>query len=92
MIRELKGENKKLKDMLRKLAAAGGDTINLAELGITNMQELIEDMDENEKIMEDIEKPFAEKLAEAKAKDAAANPTAANPVPALNGSLAEQDT
>jgi len=89
MIRELKDENKKLKDMLRKLAAAGGDTINLAELGITNMQELIEDMDENEKIMEDLEKPFEEKLAEAKAKDAATNSTAANPVPALNGSLAE---
>ena len=37
MIRELKEENKKLKEMLRKLAAAGGETINLAELGITNM-------------------------------------------------------
>ena len=30
-------------------------------------------MDENEKIMEDLEKPFEEKLAEQKAKDAAAN-------------------
>ena len=39
MIRELKQENNKLKDLLRKLAAAssGGETINLAELGITNM-------------------------------------------------------
>jgi len=39
MIRELKLENNKLKDLLRKLAAAssGGETINLAELGITNM-------------------------------------------------------
>ena len=50
--------------MLKKLAAAGGDTINLAELGITNMQEMLEDMEENEKIMEDLEKPFEEKLAE----------------------------
>lgn len=39
MIRELKQENNKLKDLLRKLAAAssGGETINLAQLGITNM-------------------------------------------------------
>ena len=29
MIRELKAENKKLKQMLQKLAAAGGETINL---------------------------------------------------------------
>ncbi len=72
MIRELKEENKKLKQMLKKLAAAGGETINLAELGLTNMQEVLEDMDENEKIMEDLEKPWEEKLAEEKAKTAAA--------------------
>ena len=57
--------------MLKKLASAGGETINLAELGITNMQEMLEDMDENEKIMEDLEKPWEEKLAEEKAKQAA---------------------
>ncbi len=68
MIRELKEENKKLKQMLKKLASAGGETINLAELGLTNMQEVLEDMDENEKIMEDLEKPWEEKLAEEKAK------------------------
>ena len=82
MIRELKDENKKLKQMLKKLASAGGETINLAELGITNMQEMLEDMDENEKIMEDLEKPWEEKLAEEKAKRAAGQE---NP-------LAEQDT
>jgi len=54
--------------MLKKLASAGGETINLKELGITNMTEMLEDMDENEKILEDLEKPFAEKLAESKAK------------------------
>ena len=58
MIRELKEENAKLKQMLKKLAAAGGETINLQELGITNMQEMLEDMEENEKIMEDLEKPW----------------------------------
>ena len=37
MIRELKEENKKLKQMLKKLATAGGDTINLEELGLSNL-------------------------------------------------------
>lgn len=68
MIRELKVENQKLREILRKLAAAGGDTVNLAELGLTNMQELVEDMDENDKIMDDLQKPWEEKLAEEKAK------------------------
>jgi len=58
MIRELKDENQKLKEMLKKIAAAGGETINLADLGITNMEEVIEDMDENEKIMDDLQKPW----------------------------------
>lgn len=82
MIRDLKEENKKLKEMLKKLAAASGDTINLKELGITNMQEMLEDMDENEKILEDLEKPWEEKLAEAKAK------TKVN----AEDAMAEQDT
>lgn len=85
MIRELKEENKKLKQMLKKLASAGGETINLAELGLTNMQEVLEDMDENEKIMEDLEKPWEEKLAEEKAKQAASKQDA-------EVALADQDT
>ena len=48
--------------MLKKLTSSGSQTVNLAEIGISNMLELIEDMDENEKIMEDLEKPFEEKL------------------------------
>lgn len=47
------------------------------------MQDLLEDMDENEKIMEDLEKPWDEKLAEEKAKNSAKNHEAV---------LAEQDT
>jgi kinesin family member 13 len=72
MIRELKEENKKLKEMLVKLSKASitGQPIDLKALGIENMAELIEDMNENEKILDDIQKPWAEKLAEAKAKDA----------------------
>ena len=71
MIRELKAENLKLKEMLVKLqkAASGGGPVDLEALGLTNIGELIEDMTENEKIMEDLQKPFEEKLAEAKAKD-----------------------
>lgn len=55
MIRELKEENKKLKEMLLKLskASASGQTINLQELGLSDIGELIEDMNENEKIIED---------------------------------------
>lgn len=71
MIRELKEENKKLKEMLVKVSKAGslGQPINLKDLGIENMEELIDDMTENEKILDDIQKPWAEKLAEAKTKD-----------------------
>jgi len=55
MIRELKEENKKLKEMLLKLskASANGQTINLEELGLGNIGDIIEDMNENEKMIED---------------------------------------
>ena len=39
------------------------------------MEELLEDMNENEKIMDDLEKPWEEKLAEEKAKNASKNPS-----------------
>ena len=49
-------------------------------------------MDENEKIMEDLEKPFEEKLAEQKAKDAAANSVAlSEALPVANDSQAQQN-
>ena len=51
-------------------ASKSGELIDLKELGIENMEEVIDNMDENEKIMEDLQKPWAEKLAEAKAEDA----------------------
>ena len=72
MIRELKEENAHLKELLVKLSkgAAGGATINLAELGLGNIGEIIEDMQENDKILEDFQKPWAEKRAEAKEKKA----------------------
>jgi len=37
------------------------------------MEELLEDMNENEKIMDDMQKPWEEKLAEEKAKSALKN-------------------
>jgi len=70
IIRELKVENKKLKEMLSKIVASGGTEINLAELGITNMAEVLADMNENDNILEDLEKPFELKLAEKKEADA----------------------
>lgn len=56
MIRELKEENKKLKEMLSKLAKASatGQPVDLKALGITNLEQVIESMEENEKILEDI--------------------------------------
>lgn len=70
MIRELKEENAQLKQMLQKLktAAQSGQTIDLAALGLSNIGDIIDDMTENEKIMDDLQKPWEQKLAEAKAK------------------------
>jgi len=66
IIRELKEENKKLKQMLAKIVESGSNTINLEELGITDMKTVLEDMNENENLLEDLEKPWEEKLAEKK--------------------------
>lgn len=66
IIRELKEENAKLRKMIKDIAkaSAGGQVVDLAALGITeNMDELIENMEENEKILEDMETPWEEKLA-----------------------------
>ena len=70
IIRELKEENKKLKQMLAKIVESGSTTINLEELGITDMKEVLENMNENENLLEDLEKPWEQKLAEKKEKDA----------------------
>jgi hypothetical protein len=48
-------------------SGAGGASINLKDLGIEDMGEVIENMNENEKILEDMQKPFEQKLAEANA-------------------------
>ena len=45
-------------------AGAGGAAVNLEELGLNNMEEVINDMEVNEQIMEDMNKPWEEKLAE----------------------------
>lgn len=71
IIRELKDENKKLKEMIRSIAKQGanGGIVDLQALGIDNMEELIDNMEENEKILEDMETPWEEKLAAEKEKD-----------------------
>lgn len=67
MIRELREENEKLKKVLIQIAQGG--PINLKELGVGDLSELIETMDENSKAMEDMQKPWHEKLQEEKEKD-----------------------
>lgn len=52
MIRELREENEKLKKILIQMAQ--GQPINFKELGVGDLSELIENMDENQKAMEDM--------------------------------------
>ena len=65
--------------MLMEIAKSGasGKPINLDELGITNMDQVIDNMNENEKILEDMQKPWEQKVAEAKATDSEASTAAA---------------
>lgn len=56
MIRELKEENEKLKKLL--LSAANGGTVNLKDLGVGDLNEIMETMNENVKVMEEMEKPW----------------------------------
>jgi gas vesicle protein len=67
MIRELREENEKLKKILIQIAQGG--PINLKELGVNDLSELVETMDENSKHMEDLQKPWSEKLQEEKERD-----------------------
>jgi len=69
LIRELRTENARLKELLRK-AAAGGGVINISELGLGTAEEVIETLDHSQQALEEMEKPFEEKLAEQKAADA----------------------
>lgn len=48
---------------------AQGGPINLKELGVSDLSELIENMDENQKAMDDMQKPWEEKLKEEKERD-----------------------
>ena len=67
MIRELREENEKLKKILVQVAQGG--PINLKELGLGDLNELIETMDENSKAMDDLTKPWEEKLKEEKERE-----------------------
>jgi hypothetical protein len=64
MIRELKEENEKLKKIL--LAAANGGTINIKDLGLGELSDIMETLDENSKAVEDMSKPWDQKLQEEK--------------------------
>ena len=60
MIRELREENEKLRKLI--LSAASGGTINLKAMGVGDLQEIMETVNENEKAMENLEKPWEQKL------------------------------
>lgn len=65
IIRELKEENEKLKTILKQAAANGG-TINLKEFDLT---EIFETMEENEKALTEMNKPWELKVQEAKERE-----------------------
>ena len=67
MIRELREENEKLKKVL--VSVAQGRPIDLKELGVSDLNELIETMDENTKAMDEMSTPFIEKLEAEKERD-----------------------
>lgn len=67
MIRELREENDKLKKVL--ISALQGGPINWKELGVGDLKELEESMNENSKAMDDLTKPWEEKLKEEKQKE-----------------------
>ena len=67
MIRELREENEKLKKMLIQMAQGG--PINLKDFEVNDLSDLIETMEENNKAMEDMQKPWHEKLQEEKERD-----------------------
>lgn len=68
LIRELKQENEKLKKLLLN-AAQGNGTINIADLGLGSATDIIESMDHAEHEIQELEKPFEQKLAEQKEAD-----------------------
>ena len=74
LIKELKADNMKLREMLiSQKSGANTGLVDLEAPSMTNIGELIEEkINENEKIMVDLvdlQKPFWKRLAEAKARD-----------------------
>lgn len=69
LIRELKTENEKLKELLMK-AAKGGGQINIEELGLGSANDIIESMDHTQQQLEEMENDnFDAKLKEQKKLD-----------------------
>ena len=70
IIRELRDENKKLKDIFKKILAAQKQNVplDLNALGIEDMEKLEEDMEVNEELLDEKLTPLDEKLAKAKAE------------------------
>ena len=69
IIRELRTENEALKKALLDAARKGNGMINLADLGLGNAEDIVEEMDHTDKQINDMEKTWEERLAEQRAKD-----------------------
>lgn len=72
IIRELKEENANLRKMIKMIAqqSKNGGVVDLKALGLSeNLEEMMENMEENEKIIEDMQTPWEEKLQKEKEKD-----------------------
>jgi hypothetical protein len=48
-------------------AYASGKPVDLKALGLEDMEQAVEEMEENEKLLDEIQTPWEQKLAEAKA-------------------------
>jgi len=69
IIRELRTENEKLKKALLDAARKGKGTINLADLGLGDVEDIADQMEYTDKEINDMEKTWEERLAEQRAKD-----------------------
>jgi len=71
MIRELKGENDRLRKILMEAARKGAGVINLADLGMGDAQDIVDQMDHAQTELDNMEKTWEERLQEQREKDEA---------------------
>jgi 4-aminobutyrate aminotransferase-like enzyme len=64
IIRELRMENDKLKKLLMEAAMKGTGVIDLRSLGLGDASELVDQMEERERMIQEYEVPWEERLKE----------------------------